>query len=50
MGIFSFFKKKDIKSLSPESKWLVEVNGTEIKTVDYDGLETKFKINDDCLT
>tara|TARA_B110000967_G_C18751764_1_gene493190 strand:+ start:565 stop:927 length:363 start_codon:yes stop_codon:yes gene_type:complete len=46
MGIFSFFKKKEIKSLSPESKWLVEVNGTEIKTVDYDGLETRIKINE----
>ena len=43
MGIFSFFKKKEIKNLSTESKWLVKVNGTEIKTVDYDGLETKLK-------
>ncbi len=48
MGIFSFFKKKekDIEKLNPESKWLVEINRTEIRTIDYEGLETKCKIND----
>jgi len=46
MGIFSFFKKKEIENLSLESKWLVEINGTEIRTVDYEGIETKLKIND----
>ena len=47
MGIFSFFKKKiDTESLSPESKWLVEINEIEIRTVDYDGLETKLQISD----
>ncbi|WP_024770972.1 hypothetical protein [Aquimarina macrocephali] len=48
MGIFSFFKKKknDIENFSPESKWLVEINEIEIRTVDYDGLETKLQISD----
>ena len=41
MGIFSFFKKKKNvnEKLTPESKWIVEINGSKIKTIDYDGIE-----------
>lgn len=47
MGIFSFFKKKSYpENLSPESKWLVEINEIEIRTIDYDGLETKLQVSD----
>ncbi len=46
MGIFSFFKKKksEVNKISPESKWIVQIVGTTIKTVDYDGIEKSFEI------
>ena len=40
MGLFSFFKNKgDNKKLSPESKWIIEITQSNIKTIDYDGFE-----------
>ena len=46
MGIFSFFKKKQSNTgkLSPESKWIVELTGSVLKTVDYEGLEKSIEV------
>lgn len=48
MGLFSFFKKKkkDIKNLNFESKWFVEINGDEIRTLNSEGIESTIKTSD----
>ncbi len=47
MGIFSFFKKDkgEKKILDPESKWRVEFIGTNLKTTDYNGIESSIEIS-----
>ena len=48
MGLFSFFNKskQQNKSLEPESKWIVKIDGATIKTTDNKGQEQLLKMTD----
>ena len=48
MRIFSLFKNKEEndKKLLPESKWVVEIIGSSIKSLDYDGNEKSLELNE----